>query len=335
MFVTPLTLFCTQVGLLFSINKKKQHFSYVNQKCLSMLKDEPEEQPSAPKEVTAINPVIIGPFRFIKPYKFTFRCIAKGRWEGRLLVDVFTQEFKHWQREQILKRIHDSDIVVNGKSIGVDYKIKEHDVIEHTITRIETPIYNLPITKIGENDNFIAFLKPSSIPVHATGGYFYNSMVKLIDKRYYPIHRLDKVTSGIIVMAKSNEDAKMFTKMLQDKTVKKAYLARVLGEFPEGVIKVNQPIKEAKRDRALRECGEGGKESLTVFKRLVTNGKESIVKCKPITGRTHQIRVHLSYLGYPISNDFYYGGNKPKLTKEEEDALKEAEKMGQAFPLLQ
>lgn len=293
-----------------------------------MLNDEHEDPPLAPKGVNSIDPVTIGPFRFIAPYRFTFRCVAKGRWVDRPLVDVFTEEFKHWQRAQILQRMRDADIVVNGHSVDTDYRIREHDVIEHTIIRIESPVYAAPVPQLGECGDFVAFLKPSSVPVHATGGYFYNTLLRMIGVRLYPLHRLDRVTSGIIVMAKTDSAAKAFTGMLREKSVKKAYYARVLGEFPDGVVRVDQPILEAKRDRALRECGAGGKESLTVFKRVATNGRESIVKCMPITGRTHQIRVHLSYLGHPISNDFYYGGNRPKLTEEEEKALKEAEKRG-------
>ncbi|KAH0787825.1 pseudouridine synthase [Histomonas meleagridis] len=292
------------------------------------MEDSTDETPPKPKLIDTIEPIIIGPFRFIKPYKFTFRCVAKGRWENRILLDVFSQEFKHWSRQQLEERILTGDIVVNGKHITKDYKIKEHDIIEHTITRKESPVYNIPIKKLDETDKFIAFLKPPSVPIHATGGYFYNSMIKRIDNRYFPVHRLDRVTSGIIVMAKTEESAREFTQLLKNNKIHKTYLARVLGEFPEGEIKIDQPIRESKKDRSFRECGEGGKESLTIFKRLSTNGKESIVECHPITGRTHQIRVHLSYLGHPISNDPFYGGNEPTLTKEESDALKEAEKRG-------
>lgn len=286
------------------------------------------EEPPKTEDMNLIETVVITPFRFIKPYFFTFRCTAKARWFGRKLIDVFHQEFKHWDIETLEKRITDGDIVVNDREIDVDYEIREHDIIKHTIVRRECPVYDRPVVKLGETENYVAFLKPASIPVHATGGYNYNAMVKQIDKRYYPVHRLDRVTSGIIVMAKTKAAAQNFGVMLEKNLIHKTYLARVRGEFPEEEITCDAPIREKEGNREIRECGEGGKESVTKFKRLYTNGEESIVECHPITGRTHQIRVHLSHLGHPISNDPLYGGVKPELTVEESQALVEAEKQG-------
>ena len=293
-----------------------------------MLEDKFEEIKNSPIPVSTIEPIIIGNFRFIKPYCFTFHCYAKQRWIGRKLVDVFVKEFKHINQAAIEERIANGMIRVNNSCIGADYVIKNRDLIEHTTVRHEMPIYNQPIIKLGETDDYIAFLKPASVPVYSAGGYFYNSMLKMVDNKLHPVHRLDKVTSGIVVMAKDKQHSTMFAEMLKEKKIEKTYIARVLGVFPEGEIKVNAPIKEAERNRKFRECGEGGKESLTVFKRLSTNGEESIVECHPITGRTHQIRVHLSYLKHPISNDISYGGNERKLTKDEVNALEEARKRG-------
>lgn len=286
------------------------------------------EEPHPKHSIQNIQEIIIGPFRFIKPYHYTFRCGAKGRWYGRKLIDVFAQEFKHWDRSVLEKRIKDHEITVNGKPITLDYVIKEHDRIEHTIMRRESPVYNKPIIKLGETDDFIAFLKPASLPIHATGGYFYNTLAKRLDERYYPVHRLDRVTSGIIVMAKTKEASIRFGEYLTSHTIEKTYIARVVGEFPEGETRVDQPIRDNPKDRSFKEVGEGGKESLTIFKLLRTNKKESIVECHPITGRTHQIRVHLAYLKHPISNDSVYGGKDIGLTKEEKNALDKAQKQG-------
>ena len=287
-----------------------------------------EDEEDRRQFLPAYTPVIIGPFRFVKPYYFTFPCTAKGRWIGRKLIDVFCQEFKHWKRGVIEKRIRDGDITVNERRIELDYVIQQSDRIKHTIIRRECPVYNRPIRKLGETDEYVAYLKPASIPVHATGGYYYNAMVKQIGERYHPVHRLDRVTSGIIIMGKTKDAAQNFGKMLQNGKIHKTYLARVRGVFPEGEITCTQPIRESAKSREIKECGEGGKDSLTLFKRVETNGQESIIECRPITGRTHQIRVHLAFLGFPISNDALYGGVKPKLTAEEERAIKEAERRG-------
>jgi tRNA pseudouridine synthase 9 len=287
---------------------------------IDMLEDDEKSR------VSAVEPIIIGPFRFIKPYYFTFRCRAKRRWFGRPLVDVFSQEFKHWPREVLEQRIRDGDIKVNGAPIVVDYAVQEHDQVEHSVLRLESPVYNVPVVRIGETPNFVAFLKPASVPVHATGGFHHNSLVKQVNGQFHPVHRLDRVTSGIIVMAKTKVAATHFSEMLSVGRIHKTYVARVAGEFPEGDVKCDAPIKEGVRDRTVRECGEGGKESLTEFRRLATNGRESIVDCHPITGRTHQIRVHLAHLGFPIANDQMYGGAKAELTQDEQAAISEAER---------
>ena len=295
---------------------------------MSVFHDEIKEKDETNMEPKMPEPIVIGPLRFFPPYDFTFKTTAKGRWYGRVLLDVFSEEFKQVGREVLKQRIIDGKITVNGKKISPDYVIKEHDSIKHTAPRYESPTYNVPIEKLGETDDFIAVFKPSSLPIHATGGYFFNSLVKQIGARYFPVHRLDRVTSGIIVMAKTEESAKKFMKLLNDDRIKKTYVARVLGKFPEGETIVDVPIKESKDSRAKRTCGEGGKESKTIFKLLQTNGKESIVECHPITGRTHQIRVHLAHLGFPISNDSFYGGTEARITKEEENALNEAKEKG-------
>jgi RluA family pseudouridine synthase len=280
-----------------------------------------------PTTLPAIEPIIIGPFRFIKPYYFTFKCRAKGRWFDRPLIDVFAQEFKHWSREVLEQRIVAGDITVNGSPIPVTYKIKQRDEIEHSILRCESPVYATAIVTLGETDDYIAFLKPASVPVHATGGYFYNALVKQVGGRYHPVHRLDRVTSGIIVMAKTKESAQRFGDMLIGNSIHKTYLARVIGEFPPDEVRCDAPIREGVRDRSVRECGDGGKSSVTIFRRLSTNGRESIIECQPITGRTHQIRVHLSHLGFPITNDELYGGRTFPRTPEEERAFVQAEEM--------
>jgi RluA family pseudouridine synthase len=299
---------------------------------MSVFNDEIREFQREKMEPKMPEPIIIGPLRFFPPYDFTFKTISKGRWYGRVLLDVFAEEFKHVGYDVLKQRIIDGKITVNGKSISPEYVIREHDSIKHVAPRYESPTYNLPIEKLGDTEDFIAVFKPASLPIHATGGYFFNSLVKQVGTRYFPVHRLDRVTSGIIVMAKTEQAAKRFAQLLNAEKIRKTYVARVLGKFPEGETVVDAPIRESKDSRAKRTCGEGGKESKTVFKFLQTNGRESIVECHPITGRTHQIRVHLAHLGFPISNDSFYGGTEAGITKEEENALVEAKERGLLAP---
>ena len=286
------------------------------------------EEPPISGAAQDIRVAVIGRFRFIEPYPYTFVTTAKGRWCDRELVEVFLSEFRHWKREDIVERIKSGAITVNGKMIPQDYVIRSLDKISHTILRRECPVINDPIEKIGETDDFVAYLKPASVPLHASGGFHYNAMINRIPGRYRIVHRLDRVTSGIIVLAKSLDAARSFQVMLNTHTVKKTYIARVIGVFPEGEVVCDEPIDFTPENRQVMRVTPGGKESKTVFHRVSTNGKESIVECSPITGRTHQIRVHLSHLGFPISNDPVYGGKPEKFAAADKAALMEAEKRG-------
>lgn len=126
------------------------------------------------------------------------------------------------------------------------------------------------------------------------------------------IHRLDKLTSGLVILARSSEIATRY--MAQ--AYHKEYLARVLGEFPlgnedaDGEIVVDQPIACIDRSRGVHAVRvDGGKDAQTAFRRISFDGHTSVVRCRPRTGRTHQIRVHLQWLGFPIANDRSYGGH--------------------------
>jgi len=268
------------------------------------------------ERVFSSNVVVIGPLRFLEPYEFVFKCRSKGRWYNRTLKDVFLSEFQYMDENMIDDRVKSGKLLVNGKKVGIDYVIQEHDFIENTSIRKESPIFNVPVKRIGETDDFIAFFKPSSMPVHATGGYFYNSMVKQVEKRYFPVHRLDKVTSGIVIMAKNKEAAHRFRLQMIEEKIHKTYVARVKGVFPSEEVIVDKSIQDSSEYRAKRETGEDGKESKTIFKLIKTNGNESIVECHPLTGRTHQIRVHLAHIGFPISNDSTYNGNPISLNHD-------------------
>ena len=294
---------------------------------MSIFSSEVNEDYKMPDRVDESNVVIIEPFRFIKPYPFVFFAGPKERWVGEKLVDVFAKEFKQHPKEVYEQKIRDGHITVNKKRIPIDYRIGPKDMIRHVTMRIEPPIYNKPLLKLGEVPDYVAYLKPGSVSVNTVSTYFYNTMVKILPPNLYVVHRLDKVTSGIIVFGKSKEAAQKFRALLSDDKIHKTYLARVIGVFPEGEIIVDQPIDTDYQNNKMF-IGENGKPSKTIFKRLETNGKESIVECHPITGRTHQIRIHLSYLGFPISNDEKYGGKRHEYTKKERRALKKAEKLG-------
>lgn len=238
-----------------------------------------------------------------------------------------------------------------------------------------------PIEIIHEDEDLIIVNKPAGVPVHPAGRYNYNSLVEIMkaDRGFQwnplPCNRLDRLTSGIMLIGKHPKAAERISQQIMSRTVTKEYIARVKGEFPEDEVECSQPILLISPKLGLNRVRAHGKEAQTIFKRLAyyppkpslkekkgtlnnetgdenslhsdarqlngeTTGKKegySIVHCRPITGRTHQIRVHLQYLGHPISNDPIYCnqrvfgpnlGYKDDSASADEDIISRLSRMG-------
>jgi tRNA pseudouridine synthase 9 len=236
-------------------------------------------------------------------------------------------------------------VTINGQKIpSTTTIVKNGDVISHTLHRHEPPVSAQAIGVVHEDDDIIVIDKPAGVPVHPAGRYNYNSIVEIMRaERAYafnplPCNRLDRLTSGIMFIGKHRQAADNMTVQIKDRTVKKEYVARVVGEFPEGEVVCEQPILQISPKLGLNRVRANGKEARTVFKRMAyyppkptessaealetpdpkdNKGRPwrdmegySIVRCLPLTGRTHQIRVHLQYLGHPISNDPIYSNQR-------------------------
>lgn len=234
---------------------------------------------------------------------------------------------------------------MNGKPVpSIYYPIRNGDIISHTLHRHEPPVTAQAIGIVHEDDDLIVINKPAGVPVHPAGRYNYNSIVELMraargpDWNPMPCNRLDRLTSGIMFVAKHASAAERLGKQIQQRSVAKEYVARVVGEFPAGDVVCEQAILQISPKLGLNRARASGKEARTIFRRLAyypgeriageggTRADESeeerrrkdetrpwrrkegysIVRCMPLTGRTHQLRVHLQFLGHPIANDPIY-----------------------------
>lgn len=189
------------------------------------------------------------------------------------------------------------------------------DSLDETRTRIIKVLFVFSIgcklKIIHEDDHMLVVDKPPSIPVHPCGRYRHNSIIFLLAKEFgvkkiHTIHRLDRLTSGILMFAKSLERSQFMSSQIRSLAVQKEYLCRVEGEFPVDEVEVSEPIEVFSNKIGVCGVGREGKACTTLFKRLSFNGKSSVVLAKPKQGRMHQIRVHLQYLGHPIVNDSLY-----------------------------
>ena len=174
----------------------------------------------------------------MKPYKHEFKTFAKRRWIDKKLIEVFKTEFKAFSGEYYTEAITNGKITVNDKKVDIEYRIREGDKILHHTVRHETPILDVLPKVVYEDDEFVAFNKPSSYPVHACGNFMYNTLLKVIELEMgYPnlktVHRLDRQTSGIVFFAKIDKSSNDFREAMIADKVTKVYYARVLGDFRE------------------------------------------------------------------------------------------------------
>ena len=174
--------------------------------------------------------------------------------------------------------------------------------------RREKPILDKPI-KCSIKGDFLVVDKPSSIPCHSTNSYFHNSLINELNQKGFDklhlLNRIDRTASGLVLFAVNRKGLELFNKS----KIRKTYLVRVKGQF-EKDCEVNIGI--LKKKGCLHEASIDGKASTTIFRHVSYDAKSntSLVEAHPITGRTHQIRVHLQYLGFSIANDILYGGQK-------------------------
>ncbi|KAJ6787617.1 hypothetical protein PWT90_09409 [Aphanocladium album] len=301
--------------------------------------------------------------RRVKPYHFTYNTWCKERWRGRTLIDIFACEFRDRPLEYYRAAMELGDIFVNNRRVGPEYIVRNGDKISHTLHRHEPPVTAEPVGIIHEDDDMIVINKPAGVPVHPAGRYNFNSVIEIMksdrgkDFMPYPCNRLDRLTSGIMFIGKSPRAAEDLGIKIKERTVRKEYLARVLGEFPDGEVVCDMPILQISPKLGLNRVRANGKSARTVFKKLAyypprtatmqspdgevtrKNTGYSIVRCLPVTGRTHQIRVHLQHLGHPIQNDPIYanqrvwgmelGHDDPDATQNtDEDIISRLSRMG-------
>ncbi|EDW63295.2 pseudouridylate synthase RPUSD2 isoform X1 [Drosophila virilis] len=249
--------------------------------------------------------------RKVYPYSFTFTTFTKGRWVGEGILDVFSREFRAHPAEEYKRSIEAGTLTVNYEKVPIDYKLKHNDLLANTVHRHEVPVTSQPITIVHMDEDILVVNKPASIPVHPCGRYRHNTVIFILAKEFNlknlrTIHRIDRLTSGLLLFGRNSEKARQMEQQIRNRQVQKEYICCVEGQFPDGIIECNEPIEVVSYKIGVCKVSPKGKDCKTTFKRIAQAGDYSIVQCKPLTGRMHQIRVHLQYLGYPIVNDPLY-----------------------------
>lgn len=259
-----------------------------------------------------------------------FRFVAdKG--QELLRVDKFlVARLQKSSRNRVQQAAEAGCILVNGKAVKSNYRVKPCDVVSVVMDRpryeFEIIPEDIPLDIVYEDDTLLVVNKQAGLVVHPGHGNYHGTLVNALawhfrntpdydvnDPRLGLVHRIDKDTSGLLVVAKTPDAKTLLGKQFFDKTTKREYVAVVWGmpEPQSGRIEGN--IGRSLKDRlqmAVFPDGDYGKHAVTHYETIERFGYVSVVKCRLETGRTHQIRVHMKYIGHPLFNDARYGGDQ-------------------------
>lgn len=229
------------------------------------------------------------------------------------LVHYCAGRFSYMKRDQWIKEIVDGKLLFNGAVIcDPETAITGGEMLAWDGSCIIEPEVDDGITILYEDQWFAAVNKTGNLPVHPSGRYFNNTLVAILEERYgrkvFPVHRLDRETSGVILLAFDGKSAANLSAAVAQGT--KEYLALVHGSFPDEEIIVNLPLgrdPESAISKKQKAWPGGIQRAITRFHMILTINDFSLVRCFPETGRLHQIRTHLLSIGFPIIGDKLYG----------------------------
>lgn len=228
-------------------------------------------------------------------------------------------------RSQANEEIKKGTVLVNGKAAKAKYAVKVGDVITYEIPEDEILDYeaeDIPLDIIYEDEDVAVINKPQGMVVHPSAGHTSGTLVNAlmyhikdlstINGVVRPgiVHRIDKDTSGLLMIAKNDISHKALAEELKDKKSLRKYLAIVHGNLPNDRGMIEAPIGRSEKDRKKQAVTAKGKEAVTRFQVLERFGNYTLVELTLETGRTHQIRVHMAYIGHPVAGDPLYGPRK-------------------------
>ncbi|WP_419512939.1 RluA family pseudouridine synthase [Lactobacillus kimbladii] len=235
---------------------------------------------------------------------------------------VLTTKISSLSRSRIQELVQDRNILVNGKKVKTSYKVQKNDLVSVSVPKLKPLAVipeDIPLDIIYEDQDVIVVNKPQGMVVHPAAGHPDHTLVNALlfhtknlaesPEGFRPgiVHRIDKDTSGLLMVAKNAFSRESLEKQLAQKTNKRLYLAIVHGNFSEKSGTIEAPIGRDHYNRKKMAVVENGKNAVTHFTVLEQFQKFSLIRCQLETGRTHQIRVHLAYIGHPVAGDPLYG----------------------------
>lgn len=242
---------------------------------------------------------------------------------GKRIDKVLSKAMDGYSRTQIQQFIQNGHVSVLGKIVKASYKLEAEDMIEVHIPEPENTNVlpeDIPLDIVYEDQDVIVVNKPTGMIVHPSAGIYSGTLVNALLYHCHDlsgingvmrpgiVHRIDKETSGLLMVAKNDMAHKSLSEQLQEHTVTRRYYALVHGLIPHEYGRIEAPIGRDPKDRQKMTCTDkNAKEAITNFKVIERYRDMCLVECRLETGRTHQIRVHMQYIGHPVYGDPQYG----------------------------
>jgi 23S rRNA pseudouridine1911/1915/1917 synthase len=241
-------------------------------------------------------------------------------------LDAFlASQIAGWSRARLQRLIEAEDVLVNGKPSKPSYKLREQDEIEVELVAPPTETFtpeNIPIDIVYEDTTLIVLNKPAGLVVHPAGSIASGTLANALAYHFQQlpdagtgvrggiVHRLDRDTSGLLVVAKTEAALEDLSDQFRDRTVFKSYVALVHGRLPASSGRIDQPIARDPTNRIRMAVVRGGRSALTLYRVRRSFERFTLLDVELKTGRTHQIRVHLAWLKHPVVGDETYGGGR-------------------------
>ena len=241
-------------------------------------------------------------------------------------LDAFlASQIEGWSRARLQKLIENEDVLVNRKASKPAYKLREGDEVEIELTAPPTTDFapeNIPLDIVYEDDTLVVVNKPAGLVVHPAAGTPSGTLANALAYHFQQlpdrgagvrpgiVHRLDRDTSGLLVVAKTDAAIENLSDQFRDRTVFKSYIALVHGRVSPDSGKIDQPLARDRSNRTRMAVVRGGRNALTLYRVRHSFDRFTLLDVELKTGRTHQIRVHLAWLKHPVVGDETYGGGR-------------------------
>ena len=244
---------------------------------------------------------------------------------GTRLDAFLASRIEGWSRARLQRLIEEGDVLVNGRASKVSYKLRETDEIEAELTALPTTSFlpeDIPIDVVYEDDDLIIVNKPAGIVVHPGAGaktgtlanalafHFQNLSTAGGVARPGIVHRLDKDTSGLLLVAKTEPAHENLAEQFRARAVFKSYVALVHGQMEKDRGEIDEPIARDPRHRTRMAIVRGGRSALSIYRARERFDRFTLIDVELKTGRTHQIRVHLAWIKHPVVGDDTYGSGR-------------------------